>query len=88
MTKLLFDLPSVIVTCIILLLLVGLHEIREAASASLVKHLLAVLRVLTHHLVLLLLLLLKLVVESLELMVLRGVAMTSMSVRSMIAVAL
>ena len=36
LTELLFDLSSVIVSRIILLLLVGLHEIRETSSTSLV----------------------------------------------------
>ena len=88
LTKLLFHLSSITVTCIILLLLVGLHEIWEATSTSLVYHLLTILRILTHHLVLMLLLLLELVVESLELVVLWGMTMTSMRVRTMCTVAL
>ena len=88
LTKLLFHLTSITVTCIILLLLVGLHEIWESASTSLVYHILTILRILTHHLVLMLLLLLELVVESLELVVLWGVAMTGMRMRTMSTVAL
>jgi len=70
LAKLLFDLSSIAVACIVLLLLVGLHEVREATSSSLVQHLLTVLGILTHHLVVMLLLLLELVVESLELVIL------------------
>ena len=74
LTKLLFHLTSIVVARVVLLLLVGLHEVGQPAS-SLVKHLLTVLRILTHHLMVLvvLFLLLELVVEGLELVVLRGV---------------
>ena len=51
-----------------LLVVVGLHEVGNARCAgSRVQHLLAVLAVLSHHLMVLLFLLLQLVVESLEL---------------------
>lgn len=49
------------------ILVVRLHEVRDAAASPLVQHLLAVLTVLRHHLVVLLLLLLQLIVESVEL---------------------
>lgn len=55
-----------------LLVVVALHEVRDAASAPRVQHLLTRLRVLGHHLVMLLLLLLQLIVERLELAVLVG----------------
>ena len=92
LAKLLFHLASIAVTRIILLLLVRLHKIGESTTTSLVQHLLTVLRILTHHLVLLLVvfLLLKFVVEGLELMVLRRVRVTMSRVcmRAMTTVAL
>jgi len=55
-----------------LLVVVALHEVRDATSAPRVQHLLTRLGVLSHHLVMLLLLLLQLIVERLELAVLVG----------------
>ena len=50
-----------------LLVVVALHEVRDAATGAWVEHLLAVLALLAHHLVVRLLLLLEFVVEGLEL---------------------
>ena len=50
-----------------ILLVVGLHEVRDAAATARVEHGLAVLALLAHHLVVLLLLLFQLVVECMEL---------------------
>lgn len=57
-----------------LLMVIALHEVRDAASAALVQHLLTRLRVLTHHLVVLLLFLLQFIVQRLELAILRACA--------------
>lgn len=54
------------------LLVVRLHEVRDATAPAWVQHRLAVLALLTHHLVVLQLLLLQLVVECLELGTLVG----------------
>lgn len=53
-------------------LVVRLHEVGDATSASAVEHLLAILAVLGHHVVMLLLLLFQFVVEGLELGTLVG----------------